>query len=129
VNVSKQIQSAPSDQEEEVPACLSCGTCCFSTLERYVPVSGDDYARLGEASEALVVWVENRAYLRLEDGHCAALEVDAEQRLFTCSVYERRPGICRELARGSPQCSGERDAKSERPRRALIAAAALGRRG
>ena len=24
-----------------LPECLACGTCCFSTLERYVPVAGD----------------------------------------------------------------------------------------
>jgi Fe-S-cluster containining protein len=123
--VSQDVPSTPIQAATEVPACLSCGTCCFSTLERYVPVSGDDYARLGDASEALVVWVENRAYLRLEDGHCAALAVDPEHGLFTCTVYERRPGVCRELERGSPQCAGERDAKSERPRLALVAAGML----
>jgi Fe-S-cluster containining protein len=127
--MDEKIRSAPSDATGEAPPCLSCGTCCFSTLERYVPVSGDDYARLGEAAEALVGWVENRAYLRLESGHCAALDVNAAEGLFTCTVYDRRPGVCRELERGSPQCAGERDAKSERPGRALVAAAALARRG
>jgi Fe-S-cluster containining protein len=111
----------------EPPACLSCGTCCFSTLERYVPVSGDDYARLGEDAETLVRWIANRAYLRLENGHCAALAVDPAQRIFACTVYERRPSVCRDLERGSPPCAGERDAKGERPARALLTAAALSR--
>jgi uncharacterized protein len=97
------------------PACLSCGTCCFSTLERYVPVTGDDHARLGEAVDELVAWVENRAYLRLEDGHCAALAIDPDSARFICTVYERRPQVCRDLERGSPACAGERSAKAERP--------------
>jgi len=97
------------------PACLSCGTCCFSTLERYVPVSGDDHARLGDAADELVVWIGNRAYLRLEEGHCAALAIDRDAARFFCTVYERRPEICRALERGSPQCAGELSAKRERP--------------
>ena len=113
--------AAPAD----LPGCLACGTCCFSTLPRYVPVSGDDHARLGEAAERLVHWEENRAYLRLEDGHCAALAIDPTRGDFVCTVYAQRPQICRDLERGSPQCEGERDAKSDRPPRALLAAAAL----
>jgi Fe-S-cluster containining protein len=118
------------------PECLSCGTCCFSTLERYVPVSGDDHARLADAAEQLVVWVENRAYLRIEDGHCAALAVDATSARFVCTVYARRPQICRDLERGSPQCAGELEAKRDRPAalvtrlgRALTSPAPLASRG
>ena len=98
-----------------LPECLACGTCCFSTLERYVPVSGNDHARLGEAAERLVVWVENRAYLRLEDGHCAALAIDLASARFVCTVYAQRPQVCRDLERGSPECAGEIATKGERP--------------
>ena len=104
----------------DLPECLSCGTCCFSTLERYVPVSGDDHARLGDAADDLVVWIENRAYLRIESGHCAALAIDRARGLFVCTVYERRPQVCRDLERGSPQCEGELSAKRERPPLALL---------
>jgi hypothetical protein len=37
------------------PECLACGTCCFSNLEMYVRVSGDDHARLAERAEELAV--------------------------------------------------------------------------
>ena len=106
---------------EPVPECLACGTCCFSTLERYVPVSGDDYTRLGEHAEGLVNWIGNRAYLRMEDGRCAALRIDArgDGGRFVCSAYEVRPEICRELERGSPACAGERATKADRPVAAL----------
>lgn len=106
--------------ERPVPECLACGTCCFSTLERYVPVTGDDYLRLGEEeAERLVHWIGNRAYLRIEDGHCAALVVHAESGSFVCSTYETRPAICRELERGSSACRGEIATKGERPLLAL----------
>jgi hypothetical protein len=103
-----------------VPECVSCGTCCFSTAPDYLRVAGVDYERLGEDAESLVVWLGNRAYLRLEDGHCSALRLDPQRGLFLCSVYERRPDVCRWLERGSGHCLGEREAKGERPREALL---------
>jgi hypothetical protein len=49
--------------------------------------------------------------MRMEHGHCAALEIrthpDGAPEYF-CTAYERRPQICRDLARGSPECAGER---------------------
>jgi len=104
-----------------VPECLSCGACCFSTLRSYVAVTGDDYARLGDDAVRLVTWDENHAFMELADGHCAALQVDLVSRRLVCTVYESRPEVCRELARGSSACGGERDTKSERPLIALRA--------
>ncbi len=101
------------------PECLACGACCFSTLTTYVSVTGDDYARLGEDAAGLVSWDSNHAYMRLEDGHCAALRVDAIERRFVCTMYETRPQVCRDLARGSGACAGERESKEERPLLAL----------
>lgn len=96
------------------PSCLSCGACCFSTLDSYVRVSGDDYTRLGEHAEQLTNFVGNRCFMRMHDGHCAALVVDVEGS-FVCTVYEQRPDTCRELARESGQCEAERQQKAERP--------------
>ncbi len=102
----------------EPPPCLECGACCFSDLPDYVRVDGDDYARLGDDAEAWVSWKGNRCYLRMHEGHCAALQVEPGGR-FVCAIYELRPATCRELERGSPACAGERDAKVGRTRRAL----------
>lgn len=99
----------------DVPECLSCGTCCFSNLETYVPVTGDDHARLGDAADALVVFHGTRAYMKMVDGHCAALRVDATAARFECTIYEARPSTCRDLERGSPACEGEIATKRERP--------------
>jgi uncharacterized protein len=99
----------------DCPDCRDCGVCCYSTLETYVRVSGDDYARLGEDAEQWVKFVGNRAYLRMLDGHCAALQVAADRQSFFCNVYENRPEICRLLERGSRECQAERLDKAGRP--------------
>lgn len=82
-------------------------------------MTGDDYERLGEAAEGLVNFLGNRAYMRLADGHCAALRVELEGR-FVCTVYETRPDACRELERESPHCAGERHAKHGRAAARLV---------
>jgi hypothetical protein len=84
-------------------------------LETYVRVDGFDHARLGESVAALTVFVGNRCYMRLFDGHCAALVVDLPTGRFVCSVYATRPGVCRDLQRASPECAGELYVKAERP--------------
>lgn len=102
-----------------LPECLACGACCFSTLETYVRVTGDDYARLGELADALVRFVGNRAYLRVEGGRCAALVVERASRRLVCRAYEHRPDVCRDLERGSPACLAERERKAEAVQTAL----------
>jgi Fe-S-cluster containining protein len=106
--------------ERSLPECMECGVCCFSTLERYVEVKGSDYARLGDDAEHVAHFIGNRAYMRIVDGHCAALAIDVEQRRYRCTVYDRRPAVCRDLERGSPACEGERVTKEQRPARALL---------
>ena len=103
----------------DVPACLACGTCCFSLLDTFVKVTGDDYARLAARAEELVRFDGTRAYMRMVEGHCIALDIDARTGTFICNAYELRPQVCRDLARESGNCLGERDAKSERPLLAL----------
>jgi Fe-S-cluster containining protein len=98
-----------------IPECTGCGTCCFSYAEDYLRVSGGDYERLGDDAERLVQFIENRAYLRITDGHCIALTCDSAAGTFHCSVYERRPDVCRVLERGSGHCAAERAEKAERP--------------
>lgn len=108
-----------SAESEEVPSCTSCGACCFSYNERYLRVAGYDYERLGEEAEHLTQFIENRAYMRLQDGHCIALRIEPDTREFLCSIYERRPDVCRWLEWGSGNCRAERNEKAERPLVAL----------
>jgi Fe-S-cluster containining protein len=105
------------NRDAALPECLECGACCFSELETYVRVTGDDHERMGERAGALVRFVGNRAYLRVENGRCVALRVDATSGTFPCSAYEVRPATCRDLVRGSPACLGEIATKGDRPHR------------
>jgi Fe-S-cluster containining protein len=98
--------------------CLQCGACCFSQLDAYVRVTGEDYARLGEHAEQATVFLGNRCYMRMEHGHCASLEVSAGR--YACRIYEQRPAICRALERGSPSCTAEREEKLGRTLLALL---------
>ena len=82
-------------------------------------VTGDDHARLAARADELVSFDGTHAYMRMVEGHCGALQIDAPTGTFVCSAYELRPQVCRDLARGSGHCLGERDAKSERPLLAL----------
>lgn len=98
-------------------------------------VNGADWERLGDDAARVAHFVGNRAFMRMVDGHCAALEVrvgdprpamrakasgeeltmmNAGAREYFCTVYERRPQVCRDLARGSPECEGELLAKGGR---------------
>jgi Fe-S-cluster containining protein len=101
------------------PECLCCGVCCFSLLQEYVRVTGDDHGRLGDRAEELVRFDGNRAYMRMVDGHCAALRVEPSRGRLVCSAYETRPEVCRDLARGSGACLGEIATKLDRPLFAL----------
>jgi len=92
-----------------------------------VRVTGDDHARLRERADDLVSWGGNRAYMRMTDGHCAALRLEPASGQSVCSVYETRPQTCRDLVRGLGACLGEIETKGERPLIALAHAATLAR--
>ncbi len=85
---------------------MTCGACCTSRSARHVPVTGDDWSRLGADADVLTHWIENRAYMRVEAQRCVALAVDGES--VRCTIYARRPEICRALDRGGPACAAER---------------------
>lgn len=96
--------------------CLNCGVCCFSKSPTYIRVHGTDWARLGEQAEHFAQFVGQRAYMRMEDGHCIALRITTQPGRppeFFCSVYEQRPQVCRDLGRGSRECEGELSTKAD----------------
>jgi uncharacterized protein len=115
----------PALASADLPACTACGACCFSTLAEYVRVFGCDFDRMDDRARAFTHFIGNRAYLRLDEGHCAALVVGADGPSFVCSIYEMRPDVCRSLERGSGACRSDRHEKAERP---LLAVANLVRR-
>jgi uncharacterized protein len=102
------VSVAPAD-------CRRCGACCFSDSADYVWVRGDDWARLGERAGELAHFIGNHAFMRMREGHYAALDVRRDAAggaEFFCTIYERRPEICRDLGRGSPECLLDRETKA-----------------
>ena len=41
---------------------------------------------------------------RLDDGWCAAVD----RETLMCTIYDRRPQLCRDSEMGSPECEDER---------------------
>jgi len=92
--------------------------CCHGKTDTYVRVTGDDWERLGAEAERVAHFIGNRAFMKMAGGHCAALDVrvaadGSGAAEFFCSVYARRPHVCRDLGRGSPECEGELMRKAE----------------
>lgn len=109
----------PASEAADSAACLRCGVCCFSRLETYVRVTGDDWTRLGPDAERHAHFIGHRAFLRMHEGHCAALAIRPDPdrpggARYVCTIYEHRPQICRDLARGSAECEGEIALKGDR---------------
>ncbi len=79
---------------DTTPLCFTCGRCCFGQT-KYVQVFDEDLATLGpELAERFVVAAEEKdRFMRMEEGHCAALDTSHGQ--FRCGIYEQRPLICR----------------------------------
>jgi hypothetical protein len=81
-------------------------------------VTGEDWTRLGAEAARLAHFIGHRAFMKMVDGHCAALEIRVAPGggpEFFCTAYPRRPQVCRDLARGSPECAGERAQKGPLP--------------
>jgi len=75
--------------------CLRCGACCTVFRASFYWAEADD-ASHGGVPAALTVRVGalRRAMRRRPDGRCAALRGEPGRSVF-CSIYERRPSVCR----------------------------------
>lgn len=63
---------------------------------------------IGEVAESPGRAAEPTRYMKMVDGHCAALERGADGS-YGCAVYEHRPTLCRVLERGSSKCLEARE--------------------
>lgn len=96
--------------------CQRCGACCYSDSDTYVPLTEFDQERLGQEAGELEHRDGADCYMKMEDSHCIGLTLRAGT--FVCSLYDRRPEICRELERGSASCREEFLLKGEQARQA-----------
>lgn len=77
---------------DDLPLCVSCGNCCHLLVELS---PRDDVPDVLVVEHGGLRCMEQRG-----DGACVAL--DPITRL--CTIYERRPQVCREFRRGDPLC-------------------------
>jgi Fe-S-cluster containining protein len=90
--------STPGPGAAEVITCASCKACCCK-LEVMLMSEDEIPQRYIEDDR----W-GGRILKRLDDGWCAALDRDT----MLCTIYERRPTICRDFAVGESECIAER---------------------
>jgi len=77
---------------DDLPACAGCGKCCHLLV---------DLGPLDDVPAEYVVEHDGfRCMDQQGDGACVAL--DPETQL--CTIYERRPQVCRDFARGTSLC-------------------------
>lgn len=100
MNAEASPQTAPDAAPEIDPSitCASCQACCCK-LEVLLMGEDDIPARLTTEDE----W-GGEVMRRLDDGWCVALDRDT----LLCTIYERRPGVCRDYDMGGLDCIEER---------------------
>jgi uncharacterized protein len=81
------------DAPFDLPACAGCGSCCHLVVELAPGV--DDVPESLVVEHAGVRCMEQRG-----DGACVALD----PATLLCTIYERRPQVCRSLKRGESLC-------------------------
>jgi Fe-S-cluster containining protein len=82
-------------------SCLNCQACCCRLEVMLISDTGvpDKFIEHDE-------W-GGRRMARLDDGWCAALDRDT----LSCTIYEKRPQICRDFEMGGDECLSERAAR------------------
>jgi Fe-S-cluster containining protein len=86
-------------------SCTDCEACCCR-LE-VILMGNDDVPSRFVAENA---WGGSIMH-RLDDGWCTALD----RNTMRCTIYERRPGVCRDYLMGGFECIAERREYFARP--------------
>jgi Fe-S-cluster containining protein len=81
---------------------VSCSTCNAACCRMEVMLITD--TGVPERFVATDKW-GGQTMLRLDDGWCAALD----RSTMLCTIYEKRPLICREFEMGGTDCLAARD--------------------
>ena len=97
----KSMPPAPIMLVNAQQAAVSCSTCRANCCKLEVILMGDD--DVPDRFVHIDRW-GGHVMARLDDGWCAALDRDT----MLCSIYERRPNVCRDYALGGSDCLLER---------------------
>lgn len=98
--MTRLIKARSIAASEPEVSCTHCMACCCRLEVMLITDTGVP-ERFVEIDE----WGGMRM-ARLEDGWCAALDRDS----MGCSIYAKRPLICREFAMAEYECLSERAA-------------------
>ncbi|WP_414660233.1 YkgJ family cysteine cluster protein [Horticoccus sp. 23ND18S-11] len=80
-------------EHNDIPACVGCARCCHLLVELEPGVD--------DVPESMVATYSGMRFMdQQSDGACVAL--DPETR--ACTIYERRPAVCRTFDRGGVLC-------------------------
>jgi uncharacterized protein len=90
-------QTAPSENRI---TCSSCEACCCRLEVMLITDTGvpDRYIQTDK-------W-GGMSMARLDDGWCSALDRNS----MRCTIYQKRPLVCREYEMGGAECIDERSA-------------------
>jgi Fe-S-cluster containining protein len=77
----------------DLPACTACAKCCYLVVE----IKSSD---LQVPEEFIVEHAGVRCMDQRGDGACVALDPLTRH----CTIYEHRPQVCRDFARGESLC-------------------------
>jgi uncharacterized protein len=83
-----------TSRPHELPECAGCGQCCHLLVELMPGV--DDRV----PAELVVERSGVRCMDQEGDGACVALDPET----LLCTIYERRPQVCRDFKRGEALC-------------------------
>jgi uncharacterized protein len=78
---------------DDLPACTACGKCCHLLVE-LTPLVDD------VPEEFVVEHAGVRCMDQTGNGACIALDPATQ----LCTIYERRPQVCRDFNRGDSLC-------------------------
>ncbi|HEY9050383.1 MAG TPA: YkgJ family cysteine cluster protein [Gammaproteobacteria bacterium] len=80
-------------------SCANCEACCCRLEVMLITDTGvpDKFIEIDK-------W-GGMTMARLEDGWCSALD----RNTMMCTIYEKRPWVCREFEMGDFECISERD--------------------
>lgn len=93
---------ATSVADDDSTTDITCSTCQANCCRLEVMLITD--TGVPEKYVAFDEW-GGMSMARLDDGWCAALD----RSTMLCSIYEKRPFICREFEMGGYECIDERD--------------------
>jgi uncharacterized protein len=104
--INKEMECMTNKVESSADLEVSCDNCEACCCRQEAMLFGDT-----EVPDKFLVENEQggMSMARLEDGWCAALD----RKTMRCTIYEKRPWICREFEMGDYECLAARAGKDQ----------------